>query len=171
MNLELMMKVRELVVTRPELVRMDRWATGEKKKWLNLVSCGTVCCIAGHAIELSGGSAVKCQAIEDASPKQTKVASVARQYLGIDKQIEGDYLFFFHDSKFGGKINNPYHDLYLELFPLTPGTQAYANVVAKAIDRCMERNTKPVPALPQLEAQAVEIEDQKLAAEMGIVLI
>lgn len=156
MNLELMQQVRELVVAEPKRVNMQGWVSQLPRKILGYTVCGSVCCVAGHAIQLTGGAVPRVTSSE--------VAEIAAHLLQIPTAEAVD-LFFFHSAKAGGIQGNPYHDLYLELKIHTPGTSGYAAVVAKAIDRCIARNPTPVVVPPEIVT-----EDQKIAAEMGITL-
>lgn len=129
-NKQLMLQIREHVINNPRDISMDLW--GEPKRLMGIFPCGTVCCIAGHAIELSGGVV----------PKHASTpAVIARKLLGMNNQ-ESEWLFHFHNilSKSAWLQNNPYRDLGIKINMFKPGTKEYAAVVAEAIDRCIERH-------------------------------
>jgi len=87
--------------------------------------CGTAGCIAGRACMVALG-AKKAKKIEDPE-------TLAGALFGIDED-EAHHLFHFPYEEDHG-----YGDLKEEISDLIPGTRAYARVVAKAIDRCIER--------------------------------
>ncbi len=136
MNVELMLKVKERVLAEPGRVDMQTWAkrVGFAFSWQGYgqyADCGTVCCVAGHALESSG-----LDVFHELEFSDEDIDVIASQLLDIH-QTEGMMLFHFHadDSE-----TSPYLDLQFELLAFVPGTPEYAAVVAKAIDRCIERN-------------------------------
>ncbi len=145
MNTELLLKVRERILAEPGRLDMEYWCSRTGKKFLGLHICRSVCCIGGHAVELAGGSAKRLQEHEYSD-------EIAAAALGLSED-EAEMLFYFDRS-----LYQPYADLFCEITALDPRTPAYALVVAKAIDRCIARNSAPTA------------EDQRMAHEMGVAL-
>jgi hypothetical protein len=165
MNIELMNRVRAKVLAEPNRVNMERWQ--RTKKILGIFKCGTVCCIAGHAIESEG----------DCIPYhlgQHGVVETGAALLQIPLD-EAYLLFFFHNGQamklpvFTGAID-PYVDLRMRLAIRRPGTPQYAAVVAEAIDRCIARNHKPDPQPePEPEPEPIVVEtDEVRAHALGV---
>ncbi len=160
MNTALALKIKKDILAEPSRIDMRAWRMKDEKKFLGRELCGTVCCIAGHAIDLSGGSSRACQDSQDSYKDRTAAASVARSikeaaagFLGLPLK-EAEWLFYFHDADGprGGHLEaSPYHDLHAELTVMKPGTIGYARIVAKALDRSIERNSKPAPEAPVTE--------------------
>lgn len=131
MNLRLMLDIRRLVLAEPESVDMRVY---ERER-----GCGTANCIAGKAVRLSGYvGTLRCSQDIDVVGKATEV-------LGLS-ETEANWLFYFHTCNFP---DSPYQDLCARLGQHWPGERAYAEIVAEAIDRCIDRN-KPDELLSKL---------------------
>ena len=145
MNTTLANEIKARVLAEPERVNMKNWK--ETRRLWGIFQCGTVCCIAGHAVELSGGTPVVHKEI---------MQRLGAYLLGIS-DVEAIALFYFHLHNHPSTI--PYHDLGLKLTMFKPGSIGYARVVAEAIDRCIERNQG------HFEASAKDVE---IARKMGV---
>lgn len=131
-NEALMLEVRRRVLAEPRRLDMGAWYYEKPVASLRnfiggllgrRLACRTVCCIAGHVLEASGRSLTG------------RIESIAAGLLGLSAE-EAEDLFLF-DVCF---MSGPYADLALELVDFDPGTSQYAQIVALAIDRCIERN-------------------------------
>jgi hypothetical protein len=170
MNVELMKKVRERVLAEPHRVNMGNWITYKNKRAMRMLrkalgmSCKTTCCIAAHIIEVDGGDVP--------SYSQSLPGEIARVLSGITL-TESAYLFYLHQLKWH-RLGSPYRDLALRLSMFSPGTPEYAQVVAEAIDRCIERNGGAMPAEPPEEDEPKEAPrpdpDQIRASAWGVKL-
>lgn len=130
MNYELAEKIKAAVLAEPKNVNMNFFCKlkeydDDPTKKLHL--CGTVGCIAGHALFQSG---IKKNLIPTVNQEL-----IAQGLLDL-RTGESELLFYFHDYK----ENSPYNPLSVELSKHREGTRAYARVVAKAIDLCVERH-------------------------------
>lgn len=135
MNVKLAKRVREAILAQPEKLnmnwfecRLDQALKDLHKDYarpeddLRYNSCGTVGCIAGHAVfEVDGEGAV------------ADVESRAAMLLKLDK-TQAEALFYF---AFNDRVDNVFKAERNALRPLSPGTRAYARVVAKAIDKAI----------------------------------
>ncbi len=112
MNVELMNKVREAILDNPRRVDMGDFCYSKEK-------CGTVGCIAGWAMILSG---IKPSFIKagDFSPH-----NVGRDLLNISDE-QAHKLFYVNSW--------PWQDIRIELYKSNEGTKRYARAVAAACD-------------------------------------
>lgn len=78
MNVELLGKIKDLILAEPEKLNMDHWTPVER--------CGTACCIAGWACVLGG--VTRTRAIY--------TADTARELLGLN--FEDSQRLFFPDG-------------------------------------------------------------------------
>lgn len=154
MNTELLLKVKNRVLAEPGRVDMRDWQQkitdptdimlmGQRISIAR--ECGTVCCILGHAVEISGG------AVPDDVGVRT-IISIGSALLDLDYE-EADSLFMFHNSR--DDSDDPYFDLALRLLIFEPGSKEYAAIVAEAIDRCIARNGSTVETQPEADTEDV----------------
>lgn len=153
MNVALAKEVRARILAEPKRVYMGEWIL-KITKFLQreqeenhidygfdsykALSCGTVGCIAGHTVlaALRPGMVAQCD-------DNGNVEDTAQALLGLNP-YEAEGLFFFHEDEF--RVDGEIHDsIYPEeqeaLKSLKPGTKKYAQVVARVIDKCIERNS------------------------------
>ncbi len=149
-NIELMSRVRSKILSEPKRIDMGHYA---RKRFYCIPEsvCGTVCCIAGHAIEQFGGR------VPDERVLRRSVSNVASELLWLNYD-EAELLFWFHHAI----ENDPYVDLAHILSIYKHGSRDYAQIVAMAIDRCIERNVN------QPVRQTVGLEDVRFAESVGI---
>jgi len=159
MNIDLMKRVKARVLAEPKTVIMNTWLeniTEEVKKlnakWVKeygevpykALACGTVGCIAGHTVL----EAVKPKEVNKIL-QESSTEKIARGLLGLS-QYEAEALFLFFEAgqyftceSSGNYVeidDSIYADEREDLKNCTPGTKKYAKVVARAIDKCIERN-------------------------------
>ena len=140
MNLELMQEVKRRVLEQPEMVNMCKWQETAYKTETRFFffekkePCGTIGCIAGHAIAARGGNVTHVPV--DGRGRNDNIEELAMNLLEITWK-EADFLFYFHST---GNHASPYRKLQLEISMFSPGTAEYAAVVARAIDLCIARD-------------------------------
>lgn len=151
MNVVLAKEVRARILAEPKRVYMGEWILKitkfiQREQEENHIdygydsyaglSCGTVGCIAGHTVLASlRPSLVKTS--------DFCVPDTAQALLGLSP-YEAEGLFFFHEDYFqvdGENHDSIYPEEQVALKSLKPGTKKYAQVVARVIDKCIERNS------------------------------
>ncbi len=135
MNIEMVKKVRAALVKDYKHTFMDVFFTfiqtpeDLENTTVNYpnhkLSCGTIGCLAGRVCMIGLTPSSLCYADLD-------FKTLGATLLDIPQE-EADELFYFHTS------DGPYTDLKELLNKETPGTRAYARVVARALDRLVER--------------------------------
>lgn len=160
MNVELMKMVRAQVLINYKHVHMDSWVENITKgrlkenaeevkadpddvRPLKAMACGTAGCIAGHTVILALPK--KLLKLCDSTIQETATALLALS------QYESEALFMFHFNGTRGyhKDNGDYIKIEPTIYEVErkalrtalPGTKKYAKIVARAIDKCIKRNS------------------------------
>lgn len=157
MNTEALLEVRTRILAEPKSLNMGVWEERRGGFWGQLVGCGTVCCIAGHAIAARGGSVRGMGGMD----RNSDIVKIAASLLGIAAK-EANLLFYFHKPYEG----SPYYDLGLKLGVYRPGSMQYAEVVAQAIDLCISRDGGHVSEKKEKRIN----KDKEFAESVGISL-
>jgi hypothetical protein len=120
LNKELLLKVKEAILASPEKFSMDDWWCGspvEIGKPLDISACGTVACIAGWCVALSG------------LPTTQSIEGLAQAAIGIER--------------LNGEFASPFYLFHPDWWPvdltkrLSSG-ESEAKVAADAIDRFIQ---------------------------------
>jgi hypothetical protein len=124
LNVKLLEEVKRRILAEPARVDMD--------DWVQVKECGTVGCIAGHAVLASYKTArVVGSRCDIAGRRDIDIGFLAQQRLGIG--AVGDfYLSSAADDLF--YYSPPKH--------LRAGTKTYARAVARHIDRFIKKHTQ-----------------------------
>lgn len=134
MKVELMKEVKRRILAEPRAVTMDTFYD----RIVTKSYCGSVGCIAGHAILASG---IKPKAIDNFG---LNLHETGRTLLGISES-EAQALFYFHNDvgsvAAGDKSEEqcPYYVFSKRLKKQRAGSQRYAKIVADAIDHAIFR--------------------------------
>ena len=149
LNVALLKEVKRRVLAEPERVDMKYWVKQHKVLFW---PCGSTCCIAGHAIEASGGDPDQLHELKDP-------LAYAAALVGLNL-LEAGRLFWLHKLH-EHPPGTPYADLSLRLTGCKPRTSEYAAIVAEAIDRCIALNGKPIeePTEQQIAEVLASIEE------------
>ncbi len=141
------LKVKRAVLDEPRHLLMDQFVrgfkAGEKTQFKNeyeaspKLECGTVGCIAGYACSIGTGKSLK-QLLSARNSYTIDIPDKASGFMGLSV-VEADLLFFFPFLNLGPD-STIYEDERNLLRGTKPGSRAYARVVAKAIDKAIERN-------------------------------
>lgn len=132
MNTDLMLRVKRRILAEPKSLDMGLWQSKKARSFCGFEICGTVACVAGHVILESG------RVVPDIEEVDGLIGDAAAHLLRISSG-EGHELFHFHNPEHEPFHDDPYHNLRLELLLENPGSQAYADIVGRAIDLCILR--------------------------------
>ncbi len=133
MNVELLLKVKAVILEEPRRIDMNDWgSTWDQSEagrlGRDLPPCGTTACIAGWAatIDRMGRKRLKTTAGALRSvARHRSLCSAGKEALGLDEQVARELFFDEYWPV----------DLIERLEDELVGTLAYAAVVAEAIDR------------------------------------
>jgi hypothetical protein len=157
MNLELMLKVRQQFTEKPWVCDMGHFSSIDAafNEDHPEPTCGTTGCIGGWAVMIDRGVELSNFKINE---------YIAKEALGLT-ELEAMQLFYMHEPSVTQRCCRRYSewdgtyiyaDLSVELSQHPEGSPAYAAVIVKAIDRCIERNYKPVCGAPPVEKEPEE---------------
>jgi hypothetical protein len=133
MNTELLLKVKEEILTEPRKIYMDTWLWDAREVAVpeeRIPPCETVGCIAGWAVAVSDPRPPSEVADENRRNFHLNVAGRAQSLLGLKSRK-----LFYHDEEAGGWGSDHWPEEFTaRLEKEEPGTPGYARVVADVID-------------------------------------